>query len=106
MCRSISSPSECRVSSGWCVSTKIGPRQAPPYGRASPIALSKPARPARTEPVVVTYSWIKPGRKSKPVSQLMSWSGPATKPSRDIVKCQSTFPEAVWGVKSSMPHQT
>src|SRR4029078_2623210 len=35
---------------------------APPYGRASLIALSKPSRPASTAPVVSTYSWTRTGR--------------------------------------------
>src|SRR5215467_570398 len=56
---------------------------------------SHPARPPSTAPVVSTYSPISPGRSENPVIQSMAWFGPATKPSSDIVKCQSTFPAAV-----------
>jgi hypothetical protein len=85
------------ASSGWWVRTKIGPAHRPPQGRESPMALSKPARPASTAPVVSMYSSIRPGRTVKPVIQSIAWSGPATNPSRDIVKPQCTFPVAVCG---------
>src|SRR5215213_11638074 len=90
-------PSAGFASSGWCVSTKIGPSQAPPYGRLSPTAASQPARPPSTAPVVSTYSSARPGRNEMPVIQPISWLGAATNPSSDIVKCQSTFPPAVCG---------
>src|SRR5437764_815045 len=41
------------------------------------------------------YSACRPGRTEKPVIQSISWFGPATKPSNDIRKCQSTFASAV-----------
>ena len=66
------------------------------------MALSKPSRPARTAPVVRVYSSIRPGLTATPVSQCMSCSGQATKPSSDIVKCQSTFAAAVCGSVSSI----
>jgi hypothetical protein len=34
------------------------------------------------------------------IIQSMSWSGPATNPSRLMVKCQSTLPSAVCGAMS------
>ena len=74
------------ASSGWWVSTKIGPRQAPPYGRLPSMAWSQPFRPPRMAPVVSTYSPISPGRSETPVIQSIRWSGPATNPSRDIAK--------------------
>src|SRR5438067_7560200 len=89
-------PSAGLASSGWWVSTKIGPSQAPSYGRLSP-ARSQPSRPPSTAPVVSTYSSTRPGRNEIPVIHSISWFGPATNPSNDIVKCQSTFPPAVCG---------
>ena len=74
------------ASSGWWVSTKMGPAQAPPYGRLPSMAWSQPFRPPRMAPVVVTYSWCRPGRTETPVIQSISWFGPATNPSRDIAK--------------------
>ena len=74
------------ASSGWWVSTKIGPCQAPPYGRLPSMAWSQPFRPPRMAPVVSTYSPINPGRSETPVIQSIRWSGPATNPSRDIAK--------------------
>ncbi|AGM05731.1 hypothetical protein AORI_3146 [Amycolatopsis keratiniphila] len=47
--------------------------------------------------MVAAYSPTRSGRNVVPVIQSMPWPGPATKPSSDIVKCQSTFPSAVWG---------
>jgi hypothetical protein len=48
------------------------------------------------------YSSSTPGLPEIPDIQSISWFGPATKPSSDIVKCQSTLPAAVcgsgWGV--------
>ena len=90
------------ASSGWWVSTKMGPCQAPPYGRLPSMAWSQPFRPPRMAPVVSTYSPINPGRSETPVIQSMRWSGPATNPSRDIAKWNSTFPSAVCGVVSPM----
>ncbi|CAN5590311.1 hypothetical protein BH10ACT8_BH10ACT8_10830 [soil metagenome] len=43
-----------------------------------------------------------PGRSEDPVIRSSSWFGPATNPSRDIVKCQSTLPAAVCGRVSLM----
>src|ERR1700758_2183510 len=57
---------------GSCVSTKIGPSQAPPYGRLSAVAASHPLRPANTAPVVVTYSSTRRSRKDTPVIQSIS----------------------------------
>jgi hypothetical protein len=74
------------ASSGWWVSTKMGPSQAPPYGRLPSMAWSQPFRPPRMAPVVSTYSPISPGRSVTPVIQFIRWSGPATNPSRDIAK--------------------
>jgi hypothetical protein len=83
------------------VSTKIGPSQLPPYGRPAAVAPSQPSRPASTAPVVATYSSTRPGRNDTPVAiQSIAWPGPATKPSSDIAKCQSTFPPAVCGAVS------
>src|SRR5215469_13443766 len=59
------------------------------------LVTSHPARPASTAPVVSTYSPTSPRRSENPVIQSIAWFGPATKPSSDIVKCQSTFPAAV-----------
>jgi hypothetical protein len=42
---------------------KDGPSHAPPYGHESPIALSKPSRPASTAPVVSMYSACRPVRE-------------------------------------------
>ena len=74
------------ASSGWWVSTKIGPCHFPPYGRLPPMAWSQPFRPPSTAPVVSTYSPIRPGRNDTPVIQSIRCSGPATNPSRDIAK--------------------
>jgi hypothetical protein len=79
-------PSAGTASSGWWVSTKIGPCQAPPYGRLPSMAWSQPFRPPRMAPVVVMYSSCRPGRTETPVIQSIRWSGPATNPSRDIAK--------------------
>jgi hypothetical protein len=38
---------------------------------------------------------VRPGRNEIPVIQSIPWFGPATNPSSDIVKCQSTLPAAV-----------
>jgi hypothetical protein len=56
---------------------------------------SQPSRPPSTAPVVVAYSSTRPGRCEVPAIQSIPWPGPATNPSRDIVKCQSTLPSAV-----------
>ncbi len=45
--------------------------------------------------VVSASSSTSPGRNKVPVIQSIAWSGPATNPSRDIVKCRSTLPAAV-----------
>jgi hypothetical protein len=79
-------PSAGVASSGWWVSTKIGPCQAPPYGRLPSMAWSQPFRPPRMAPVVVMYSSCRPGRTETPVIQSIRWSGPAANPSRDIAK--------------------
>ncbi|WP_218034802.1 hypothetical protein [Acrocarpospora corrugata] len=51
--------------------------------------------------MVPTYSSIRPGWGEMPVIiQSISWFGPATNPSRDMVKCQSTLPFAVCGSMS------
>lgn len=76
---------------------KDGALPRAPYGRESPIALSKPSRPASTAPVVSMYSACRPARKEMPVIQSMLWFGPATNPSKDIRKCHSTFPPAICG---------
>src|SRR5204863_593187 len=91
------------ASSGWWVSTKIGPCQAPPQGRYLPTAASQPSRPPSTAPVLSTYSWVTPGRVVNPVIQLMSWLGPATNPSTDIVKLQNTFPPVVCDAAPFIP---
>src|SRR5205823_12016469 len=57
---------------------------------------SQPALPPSTAPVLWMYSSIRPGLVVNPVIQPISWFGPATNPSRDIVKVQSTFPGAVF----------
>ena len=66
-------------------------------GRASPMALSKPSRRARTAPVVrvLLDQAGSDGDAGQPVR--VACSGPATKPSSDIVKRQSTFAAAVCG---------
>ena len=74
---------------------KTGPCQ-PPYVLLASGKASKPSRPPRIAPVVATYSSLRPGRAT-PVIQSIAWSGPATNPSSDIVKCQSTLPPAVCG---------
>src|SRR5213082_1875134 len=61
-------PSAGFASSGWWVSTKIGPSQAPPYGRLLP-ATSQPSRPPNTAPVVSTYSSTRPGRNEKMLAE-------------------------------------
>ncbi len=53
------------------------------------------ARPPSTAPVVSAYSSTRPARNENPVIQSIAWFGPATYPSSDIVKCQSTLPPAV-----------
>jgi hypothetical protein len=65
---------------------------------------SQPFRPPSTAPVVSTYSSIRPGRNENPVIQSISWFGPATNPSSDIVKCQSTFPPAACGSVALIRH--
>ena len=65
-------PSAGVASSGWWVSTKIGPCQAPPYGRLPSMARSQPFRPPRTAPVVLTYSSCRPGRTETPAIQSIS----------------------------------
>src|SRR5918911_207155 len=76
------------------VMTMIGPLQAPPYGAASgsSCASSYHLRPARMAPVVrTTSSTAAFGHASGPNAQAIESSGPAMKPSRDIVTCQRTW---------------
>src|SRR2546429_5472573 len=85
------------ASPGWWVRTKIGPCQAPPYGRLPSMAWSQPFRPPRMAPVVSMDASCGPGRTETPAIQSISWSGPATNPSRYIAKWKSAFPSAVCG---------
>jgi len=64
--------------------------------KPEPPNASQPSRPPSTAPVLSTYSSIRPAPCVNPVIQSISWLGPATNPSNDIMKCQSTFPLAVW----------
>src|ERR1700684_2644178 len=61
-------PSAGAASSGWWVSTKIGPCQTPPYGRLPSMAWSQPFRPPRIAPVVAMYSSCPRDRRLAPVS--------------------------------------
>lgn len=58
-------------------------------------ATSQPARPAMIAPRGLEVLADQPGADREARHPVISCSGPATKPSSDMVKCQSTFPCAV-----------